>query len=213
MVEVDTGKDRIWVHTNNSGSMMGLLKPGAEVLISPAQRRGRRLPYTLELIKVDGLWVGVNTSVPNRFLKCAWQSGLMRETTGYSTFKSEKKYGQSRMDAFLHGPLGTLWIESKNVTLVEGDVAYFPDAVTVRGQKHLSELMTLASQGHRTACFYLIQRADAHCFAPADFIDPSFAELFRQAQQTGVEMWPYKAVISTKGIGLGPRLPLLNFHR
>jgi sugar fermentation stimulation protein A len=43
-VEVEAKEGRFWVHCNNSGSMLGLLRPGAEVVISPAPRAGRRLP-------------------------------------------------------------------------------------------------------------------------------------------------------------------------
>ena len=178
------------------------------VLISPALRRDRRLPYTLELVALDPIWVGVNTLAPNRMLHLAWKGGVLPEVAGCEHYKSEARSGLSRLDAMLSGPEGSLWIETKNVTLVEDGVAYFPDAVTSRGQKHLRELIHLAHRGARAACFYLVQRADARCFGPADFIDPEFAALFWEAMEAGVEMWPYRALVSPEGIGLGPRLPL-----
>ena len=208
LVEVQAGSEKIWVHTNNSGSMLGLLKPGATVLISPALQPGRKLLYTLELVQLDAIWVGVNTLVPNRLLYRAWEACLLPEVNGYEYFKREARSGGSRLDAFLDGPRGALWIETKNVTLVEDDVACFPDAATIRGQKHLGELIRLVHEGVRAACFYLVQRADAHCFGPADFIDPAFADLFWEALAKGVEMWPYQALVSPEGIGLGPRLAL-----
>ena len=197
------------VHCNNSGSMLGLLRAGEEAMISPAMRPGRKLPYTLELLRPQGFWVGVNTMVPNRLLFRAWEARVLPETLEYTNFRPEAVTGQSRLDALLTGPPGRLWVEAKNVTLVEDDVAYFPDAVTERGQKHLRELIDLAHRGHRVACFYLIQRPDASCFAPADFIDPAFADLFRHAMEAGVEAWPYQAVVSPEGIALGSRLPVL----
>jgi sugar fermentation stimulation protein A len=205
-VEVETEDGRWWVHTNNSGSMVGLLRPGAPVLVSPAANPGRRLPYTLELIQLDGIWVGVNTLTPNRMLARVWREGLLPELAPYDHYRSEAKIGKSRLDASLSGSKGRLWVEAKNVTLVEEDVAYFPDAVTDRGQKHLEELIRLAGEGQKVACFYLIQRSDARCFAPADFIDPAFTKLFWQALDAGVEAWPYRAAVSPEGIGLGRRL-------
>ena len=59
-------------HTNNTGSMLGLLRPGAPVLLSPAQNPERKLRWTLELVWCGtayprgGFWAGVNTSTPNR---------------------------------------------------------------------------------------------------------------------------------------------------
>ena len=193
--------------------MLGLLKPGREVFMSPAQRPGRRLQYTLELIRFGNAWIGVNTLTPNRILRKAWELSLLPETEGYQNFQSEIKIGSSRLDAALKSPEGTLWIEAKNVTLVEDSVAYFPDAVTQRGQKHLQELIDLARQGNRVACFYLIQRPDANCFSPADFIDARFAQLFWQAYAAGVEMWPYQASVTPEGIGISSRLPVLTFSR
>lgn len=209
MVEVDVDDRKLWVHTNNSGSMMGLLRPGIEVLVSPAPGKQRKLTHTLEAVKLDDFWIGVNTLTPNRILREAWSRGLLREAGGYVELKSEQRSCESRLDALLLGEKGELWVESKNVTLVEDDVAYFPDAVTSRGQKHLRELMSLASQGKRAACFYVVQRPDATCFAPADFIDPQFAGLFHDAVRTGVEMWVYEATVSPRGIGLGRRIPVL----
>lgn len=210
LVEVETKGKRFWVHCNNSGTMLGLLRPGADVLISPAPGTGRRLPYTLELIKLADMWVGVNTLTPNRMLRKAWELGLISEMAPYTEYRSEARHAASRLDARLTGNGGALWVEAKNVTLVEDGAAYFPDAVTQRGQKHLRELMALAGAGDRVACFYLIQRSDARCFGPADFIDPHFSQLFYEALEAGVEMWPYQASVSPEGIGLFRPLPILD---
>ena len=215
LVDFEDGT-QAWCHTNNSGSMLGMLRPGNPVLVSPAANPNRKLKWTLELIRDKGIhdkgvWAGVNTLTPNRLLAAAHKVGQLAETRGYPDFKTEAKVGDSRLDALLEGPQGKLYVEAKNVTLVEDDTAFFPDAVTVRGQKHLKELMRLGRAGVRVACFYLAQRADAQCFAPADFIDPEFARLLRKAMDEGVEVWPYRAEVGFKGIDLGPKLPLADW--
>jgi sugar fermentation stimulation protein A len=209
LVLVDLDGQDIWVHTNNSGSMLGLLRPGREVVVSPARNPKRKLPYTLEMIRVDGVWIGVNTLVPNQMLKHCFTHQLIPEFQGYASFQSEVRIGKSRLDGRLEGERGELWVEAKNVTLVEDQVACFPDAVTIRGQKHLQELMELGAHGARVGCFYLVQREDARCFAPADFIDPVFAELFYKAAHSGVEAWPYLARATPMGICLVRRLEVL----
>ena len=198
----------VTAHTNNSGSMLGLLRPGMDVFLSPAATPGRRLPYTLELVRPCGDWVGVNTLTPNRLLRRAWETSAIAELAAYTHFTPEAKWGNSRLDARLTGPDGEFWIEAKNVTMVEDGVACFPDAVTERGQKHLVELMELAASGVRVGVFLAIQRPDGHCFGPADFIDRRFAELFWQAVDRGVEFFPHVVHASPEGIALGRRLPL-----
>lgn len=208
------GKQSLLAHTNNTGSMLGLLRPGSEVLLSPAANPARKLPFTLELAWQNiflerGFWAGVNTSTPNRMLQAAWKAGALPELADCTTFKREAVYGASRLDALLTGPAGDVWVECKNVTLVEDDVALFPDAATERGRKHLVELAGLARQGVRTALFFLVQRSDAKCFAPASLIDPEYARLFYDALDAGVEAWPWMTHISPAGIGLERRLPVL----
>jgi sugar fermentation stimulation protein A len=95
----------------------------------------------------------------------------------------------------------------KNCTLVEGKTAYFPDAVTARGRKHLLELQHLASEGNRCAMFFLIQRMDAKQFKPADHIDPAYGKELRQAYKNGVEILVYDVKIDFNRIMLNRKIP------
>lgn len=216
-VHVELDGARVAAHTNNTGSMLGLLRPGSRVWLSPAANPGRKLAWTLECCEFHGMPVGVNTRTPNRLLAAAWAAGALPELRGYDRFQPEAKVGESRLDARLEGPAGRLWVECKNVTLVEDGAALFPDAATERGRKHLRELMALARAGDRVALFFCIQRTDAGCFAPAACVDPEYAALFSEALAAGVEAWPYVAPPRVgpqgAGIGLGARLPVLDSAR
>lgn len=214
----------VWVHSNNSGSMLGLTRPGLPMLASVADNPARKLPYTQEAVWLGatrpaadggslphgaGFWVGVNTAVPNRLLEAAFAAGRLPFAAGYTQCKREARRGQSRLDACLTAPdRPPLWVECKNVTMTEDDTACFPDAASERGQKHLRELMDIVRGGERAAMFYLVQRADGNCFAPADVIDPVYADLFFEALTLGVEMYPFRAHVGPAGIDLGERLPL-----
>jgi sugar fermentation stimulation protein len=203
------GPDRgrtVLAHTNNTGSMLGLLRPGSVALLSPAANPARKLKYTLEALSVDGHFVGVNTLTPNRMLRRAFETGAVPELRGFEAMRAEAKTGDSRLDARLDGPDGSLWVECKNVTMVEDQVACFPDAATERGQKHLRELMALTAAGERAALFFLVQRPDGRCFGPADVVDPVYAALFYEALDRGVEAWPHVALVDEAGIALAHRL-------
>ena len=206
------GEPRV-AHTNNTGSMRGLLEPGAPVLLSPALNPERKLPWTLELVwcgsPEHGFWTGVNTSVPNRLLEAAFYAGQLPWAAGYTRCTREKVRGESRLDALFEGPdLPPLWVECKNVTLAERGVALFPDAVSARGLKHLGTLKAIVASGERAAMFYCIQRADGRSFAPAEAIDPAYAEGFWQARAEGVEMYPHQTNLSPQGIGLAGCVPV-----
>lgn len=223
----DGHEQLVWAHTNNTGTMLGLIRPHAPVLLSPAMNEKRALRWTLEAIwhggeypneaslppghtpffGPHGFWTGVNTSVPNRLLEAAFHAGLLPFAAGYTSFRREAVRGQSRLDGLLEGPgLPRLWVECKNVTLVEDEVALFPDAVSSRGLKHLEELDDIVRSGERGVMLYVIQRPDGKCFAPADVVDPAYARRFYQL--SGVEICPLVCSVSLAGYSSGACLPL-----
>lgn len=223
-VAVEMDGTGTWIHSNNSGAMLGLMAPGAPVLASRSDNPRRRLALTQEAVWIapgmprsaamragaaGGFWVGVNTSVPNRVVEAAFLAGRLPFAAGYSALRREAKRGESRLDALITGPgQPALWVECKNVTMVEDDVACFPDAASERGRKHLRALMDIVACGERAAMFYLIQRPDGRCFGPADVVDPEYAELFWRAVDAGVEIYPMRGVVTQAGIDLGAPLPL-----
>jgi DNA-binding protein, stimulates sugar fermentation len=121
----------------------------------------------------------------------------------------EVTVGHSRLDLRLTDPEGRVaMVEVKNCTLAENKVAYFPDAATARGEKHLRELAGLVHEGLRAAVFILVQRNDADCFSPADHLDPLWSARLREVAAEGVEVWVYEAEMDLEKIRLGRSLPV-----
>ena len=200
----------VTAHCPNSGSMKGCQEPGSAVLLSRRDNPRRKLPYTWELVKADGVWVGINTQYPNRLVREAIEQGVVPELSGYRRIRNEVNYGRgSRVDLLLEGEQGLCYVEVKNVTLVESGRALFPDAVTLRGQKHLRELMEMVSQGHRAVIFFVVQRADGHILSPADEIDPVYGKLLREAVAHGVEALAYQARVTPREVVLSHRIPVV----
>jgi len=205
-IELETG-EVITAHCPNSGSMLTCNIPGREVLLSFHDNPNRKYAHTWEMVRVSLIWVGINTQIPNRLVYETILDGQIPEFIEYTKVQKEKKVGQhSRLDLMLSNDKETCYVEIKNVTLVENDVALFPDAVTVRGTRHLMELMKLREQGHRAVIFFLIQREDARLVAPADKIDAKYGETLRQAFANGVEILPYQAVVSPQEIRIKQKL-------
>ena len=164
----------ITAHCANSGSMLRCAAPGSPVLLSRSDNPSRKLTHTWELVHADGCWIGINTSMPNRLAREGIEQGIVTELQGYERIRQEVCYGseRSRIDLLLEEP-GLCYVEVKNVTLVmEDGMARFPDAATIRGQKHLRELMTMVESGARAVNFFVVQHGNATAVAPADSIDP-----------------------------------------
>ncbi len=201
----------VTAHCPNSGSMKACSEPGCPVYLSRHHNNpNRRLKYTWELIEMPTSLVGVNTLVPNRLTKLAAQTAMIPELAGYDTVRSEVKYGtNSRIDLLLERGENRCYVEVKNCTLVSEGTAFFPDAVTGRGLKHLLELQEQVRLGHRAVMFYLVQRMDARVFKPADHIDPDYGRELRKAIGNGVEILVYDVMLDIKRIGLHGPLPSL----
>ncbi len=206
-IKLDSGEIVI-AYCPNSGSMKGVNVPGSEVYASYHADPRRRLRYTWELIKLDGDWVGINTMVPNRIAAEAFRAGLIPAFREYKSFRSEVVIDVgTRIGFVLEGNPDCL-LEVKNVTLVEGGVALFPDSVTERGTKHLYHLIENAEKGGCSAMLYVIQHHAAKTFSPADGIDPVYGNVLRDAFTAGVHLEAWKASVSPKEIQLVESVPI-----
>jgi sugar fermentation stimulation protein A len=207
-VRLDTG-ETIAAHCPNSGSMAGCCEPGRPVYLSRSDNPRRRLAFTWELIEMPDSLVGVNTLVPNRLVKRSIETGVVPELAGYAHIRPEARVGNSRLDLLLTGDGSPpCYVEVKNCTLVIERGAYFPDAVTSRGTKHLHELMLIAAEGMRAVMFFLTQRSDAEWFHPADHVDPVYGATLREAVSNGVELLCYDCRMDTTSIALRRKLPI-----
>jgi sugar fermentation stimulation protein A len=196
-------------HCPNTGSMKGCLFPGHRALLWDSRNPGRRLRYTWKAVEADGFWVGVDTAVPNRLVEEAVRAGAIPGLAGFPTVQRERRMGEhSRVDLLLDGPGGRCYVEVKNVTLVEGGAARFPDAVTERGLKHLEELGLRVAEGQRAAMVYVVQREDGRSFEPAEDIDPAYAAGLRRALASGVEAYALGARVSPEGVETTGLLPM-----
>lgn len=98
------------------------------------------------------------------------------------------------------------YMEIKGVTLVEKNIARFPDAPTERGTKHLLELIEAKMRGFGAGIFFVIQREDADIFSPNDAIDPAFGKALRDAASAGVDIFAYRCEVEHDEIELTDKI-------
>lgn len=197
----------ITAHCTNSGSMKSCIEENAEVYLSPVNDPKRKTRFTWEMIKINGKWVGINTSNPNKLAYQAVIENKIKKLAGYTTIKAETTFEDSRFDLYMENMYEKCFVEIKNVTYKEGDYALFPDAVTERGTKHLNGLIRAKKQGYRAAMLYIIQRTDVKVFAPAKDIDPEYAKALKKAYKAGVEIIPVFAKVTPEEIKLTKEIP------
>jgi sugar fermentation stimulation protein A len=178
-------------------------------------------------------WISLDTTLPNRLVAKGLQGGLLEEFAGWELVRPEVTRGGSRFDFLLAQDLdpgevgsgdgnsgdggfgdagspyarsrGELLLEVKSVTLVEGGLALFPDAVTARGRRHVEELTEIVREGGQAAILFVAQREDVREIRAAAAIDPAFARALETAVQAGVRVLGRRCRVDPQGIELlGP---------
>lgn len=201
----------VTAHCANTGAMTGCAEPGWQVWLSPSNNPKRKLAYSWELVFTGQKhWIGINTHMANSLVKEAIQEDNIAELLDYQTLQPEVKFGQenSRIDFLLSDPDKVdCYVEVKSVTLLSDGQGYFPDAKTVRGQKHLRELTHIAEQGKRAVLLFCVQHSGIKSVKVAEHIDLDYAVALKQAILSGVQVFCYGCQISPEKIHINQPLP------
>jgi sugar fermentation stimulation protein A len=207
LADVELGDGSVvTAHCTNTGTMASSWQPGDPVLLERAANPDRKLAYTWLACSRDGAWVGVDTGMPNKVVAEAARRDRLPGLPGLHAVLTEQKYGdeRSRIDVLARdGEDRCVYIEVKNATLRVGDLACFPDAVSLRGAKHLRELRAMVRLGHRAAIVFFVHRGDVEAFDAAREIDPDYAAELDRARDGGVEILPQRVKLEAREGGSG----------
>ncbi|KGG13101.1 MULTISPECIES: DNA/RNA nuclease SfsA [Prochlorococcus] len=201
-VKLESG-EIVTAHCANTGPMTGVLNTGGKVRVRYAPSPTRKLSWSWEQAEVENdqktkTWVGINTGLPNKIVRRVVEEGLLKEELGeIAELRNEVKYGKkgnSRIDMLLTPHQSEIddrkiYLEVKNTTWVKNSVAFFPDTITERGQKHLIDMIDVLPKS-KAVLVPCISRNDVDSFAPGDSADPKYGELFRLALSSGVKVLP-----------------------
>jgi sugar fermentation stimulation protein A len=139
-------------------------------------------------------WVGVHTGRPNTVVAEGIAAGRIPPLADYRELRREVVFAppghpSGRLDLGLSaGPAPDALVEIKNCTLLDGDCLRFPDAVTLRGRKHLDLLAAAVAQGRRGVLVFALNRPEGWSFAPAWSVDPGYARRLVEVAALGVEV-------------------------
>ena len=181
-------------HVKNTGRCRELLIPGVPVWLEESGNPARKTKYDLiavEKARPGGpLLINLDSQAPNKvFGEWAAAGGLGFAPT---LLRPETTYGNSRFDYYWEYSEGEtlrrgFW-EVKGVTLEEDGTARFPDAPTLRGVKHLEELVLAHGAGCEAGVCFLVQMEGMGCVEPNDTTHPEFGAALRRAARAGVEV-------------------------
>ena len=206
VAHVELEGELVVCHVKNTGRCRELLTSGAAVYLERAENPARKTPYDLIAVEKGDLLINMDAQAPNKvFGEWAAAGGLGFVPT---LLRPETAYGSSRFDFYWeYGPRRGFW-EVKGVTLERDSVARFPDAPTLRGVKHLEELIAAREAGYEAGVCFIVQMAGMDHVEPNDATHPAFGEALRRAARAGVAVLALECAVEPGRLLAGGKIPV-----
>ena len=207
MAHVRTDVGDVVCHVKNTGRCRELLVPGSTVYLEQAENPNRKTAYDLIAVEKAGLLINMDAQAPNRvFGEFARAGRFLPETTAVH---SEYRYGRSRLDFCLETPQGLHLVEVKGVTLESHGAAFFPDAPTERGVRHIRELQDAVEQGIGASLVFVVQMKGVRTVAPNDGTHPAFGAALREAAAAGVQIRAFDCRVTPDSLTIDAPVPVI----
>ncbi|MBS4960070.1 MAG: DNA/RNA nuclease SfsA [Clostridiales bacterium] len=198
------------VHVKNTGRCRELLTDHARVILEEGTNPGRKTKYSLIAVYKKDRLINMDSQAPNAVAEEGLRKGLYKEIGFVEEIRREVCFHDSRFDIFYKKNGRQGFVEVKGVTLEEDGHAFFPDAPTQRGRKHLKELIQAKQEGYEASVLFLIQMEQMQYFSPNTVTDPAFAETLKQAWKEGVHILVYDCFVTEDELtASGRQIPLI----
>ena len=206
IAEVEIQGKRETVHVKNTGRCKELLIPGTEVILEKSGNPNRKTKYDLICVNKQGRLINMDSQIPNKAAE-EWirKGGLFPEEV---SIRPEKKYGNSRFDLYVESPVRRAFVEVTGVTLEEDNVVRFPDAPTVRGIKHVEELIHCMEEGYEAYLLLVIQMKGVKKFMPNWDTQPEFGQALIKAEKAGVKIIARDCLVTEDTIEIQEEVPV-----
>lgn len=155
-------------HLPNPGRLWEVLLPGRTLLLE--DRKGLSLPRVWGAIK-EGDVVFLDTSATTSVAQKLLEEGRVEDLKGFGVVRREVPLWGSRLDFLLKRGEEECFLEVKSCTLFFDGLAMFPDAVTMRGRKHLELLGKIGG-----AVLFVVHSPSCFAFLPDFHTDADFAK-------------------------------------
>ena len=206
VARVEAEGEELVCHVKNTGRCRELLVPGATVWLEESPNPSRKTKFDLIAVEKGDRLINLDAQAPNKVFGEWAAAGGFRE--GLTLLRPETTYRSSRFDFYWESSKGRGFVEVKGVTLEEDGVVRFPDAPTLRGVKHLDELVKAREAGYEAAVCFVIQMENVRWFAPNDVTHPEFGQALRRAAQAGVEILAMDCAVTPQSLTMGKSVPI-----
>lgn len=199
-IDID-GKKEV-CHVKNTGRMGELLIPGIPVYVQESSNKKRKTRFSLISFDTKRGIINVDSQVPNKLF---YESNPLE----FDVVLPEKQYMDSRFDFYIEKGSKSGFCEIKGVTLLGDDgIAYFPDAPTKRGIKHINHLIELKREGRLAYLVFIVKIPKVKTFSPNPK-DHEFVSALITARNAGVEICAYVCTVTKDSIFINEKIDVV----
>ncbi len=200
------------VHVKNTGRCKELLIKGATVYLSVSDNINRKTKYDLiavEKIRENGeaLLINMDSQIPNDVAEEFLKKGEIFSKD--AVIKREVTFKNSRFDILVTDKDKRAFVEVKGVTLENNGIAMFPDAPTLRGVKHIKELIAAKNEGYDAYILFVIQMKGVNYFTPNKETHSEFAEILKVAEKSGVKILAYDCKVDYNKVEIHDKVSVI----
>ncbi len=186
IVTAKTETGIIRAHCPNPGRLQEILLPGQKLIFQKSNNSERKTPFTLVAAYYKGKIIPLYSASAN---KIAAELILPVLYPGAVQITSEQSWGKSRFDFLIVKKFSKTFVEVKACSLVEEGRGMFPDAPTIRGKRHISELLKIAESGKGAEVLFVVSHPDVEVFSPNVHTDPAFSLTLRDiSKRVGIHV-------------------------
>lgn len=191
IARVELDGEPVVVHVKNTGRCKELLLPGTTVWLAESDQPARKTKYDLIAVEKQrsgkpDLLINMDSQAPNQAAEEWLKNGALFGKE--AIVRREVTHGSSRFDFYIESGARKIFLEVKGCTLERDGLAFFPDAPTERGVKHIRELTSCLQEGYEAYILMVIQMKDIRAFSPNDETHPAFGDALREAVAKGVQL-------------------------
>ncbi len=208
IAEVEVENKVELAHVRNTGRCKEIFLPGTNIFLEKNDNSNRKTKFSLISVYKKNRLINVDSQIVNYVFEEGVKNHKVDFLIDPDVFLREKVYNKSRFDFYYEKDSKKGFIEIKGVTLEKNNETMFPDAPTLRGQKHLNELIDGIKNGYENFLVFIIQMEETKSFRPHWETDPVFADKLKDAESEGVKIMAFDTKISEEGIILNKTIPV-----
>lgn len=182
IVKAKIGNKTVWAHLNNTGRLEEFVKKGKIGIFLPL--KGRKTKFRLSMIKENDSASIIDTSLQMKCFEIALEKNYLSWLKGGKILRRNFRINNSLIDYLIKYKSKKYLLEVKSAVMKKGTYAMYPDCPSIRGQKHLKELIN-----HKNSIILFIAgMKNVKAFKPNKSADPKIYELLKIAKQKGIKI-------------------------